>query len=263
MLWAAAHASSRGAELLLVHAIGAPVPGIGDAWDEAVRDGVTAMLEREAARVSREYPELKVRTEIGFDTPARSLVRYSSTAELVVVGTRRTAEERTVRARSRAYQVVAGAHCSVAVVPPTSGPVDNRVVVGVDGSPDSLAAARIASAEADSVGADLVVLHAWSEPAFFGEMTWPPAGLWEAIRDEGARVLAEASAGLQSDFPDLVVERALRESEPTAALLAAADRARLLVVGSRGLHGPARAMLGSTSHDVVLHAPCPVLVARC
>ena len=52
------------------------------------------------------------------------------------------------------------------------------------------------------------------------------------------------------------------QTQPARALLHAAQDARLLVVGSRGLHGVARMLLGSVSHTVIIHAPCPVLVVR-
>jgi nucleotide-binding universal stress UspA family protein len=46
------------------------------------------------------------------------------------------------------------------------------------------------------------------------------------------------------------------------ALLAAAEHADLLVVGSRGIGGFAGLLLGSTSEQLVRHAHCPVLVVR-
>jgi nucleotide-binding universal stress UspA family protein len=52
--------------------------------------------------------------------------------------------------------------------------------------------------------------------------------------------------------------------EPGRSIVAAADaeRADLVVVGTRGLDRAGRFLLGSVSDYVVYHASCPVLVAR-
>jgi len=260
--WAADAAYARRAELVLVHATGRPAPGIEAAWDAMSEAETTAMLEHEAAPVRRELPGLEVRTEIDLDTPARCLTRRSTTALLTVVGTRRMTAAQRVFSGSLAYQVVAGSRGAVAVVPPITGPSENRVVVGADGSPDSVTAVRVGAEEADRIGAVLEVVHAWTEPAVVSGVTWVPPGIGDLTREEERVVLAEATAGLGEDFPDLDIERSLVEAQPAVALLAAASPARLLIVGSRGLHGVARMLLGSTSHAVVLHSPCPVLVVR-
>ena len=49
---------------------------------------------------------------------------------------------------------------------------------------------------------------------------------------------------------------------PATALIAAGAEAELLVVGSHGRRGLSRFLLGSVSHDVLIHAPCVVLVLR-
>ena len=56
----------------------------------------------------------------------------------------------------------------------------------------------------------------------------------------------------------------LTEGKPEAEITALAEEigAGLIVVGSRGLGGIRRTMLGSVSDSVVRHAHCPVLVVR-
>jgi nucleotide-binding universal stress UspA family protein len=156
--------------------------------------------------------------------------------------------------------------CPVAVVrgttrqvpPPRGGPV----VVGVDGSSAGGAALALAADLAVSWGARLVAVHAWSDIAF---------GVDGAARrrpEDGAVLAGLASALLDAELatirpgrPGLVVERSVVADTPLRALLAAADGARMVVVGHRGAGaGPGRS-LGSTSRALVEFVPCPVVVA--
>jgi nucleotide-binding universal stress UspA family protein len=58
------------------------------------------------------------------------------------------------------------------------------------------------------------------------------------------------------------VLRQISPGGPRPALLDAAHRAQMLVVGARGLGGVRGMMLGSVSHAVLHHAPCPVAVVH-
>ncbi|HUX70096.1 MAG TPA: universal stress protein, partial [Cellulomonadaceae bacterium] len=157
---------------------------------------------------------------------------------------------------------VAGSHCPVLVVPQGHGHHGAGVVVGADGSPDGVAAVAEAAAEADRLGQELTVVHAWHAPMPYQSATVLPGSYDERIEQAERVVLAESLAGLSERYPDLVINRTLVHDQPARALLHAAHDARLLVVGSRGLHGVARMLLGSVSHTVIIHAPCPVLVVR-
>jgi nucleotide-binding universal stress UspA family protein len=73
-------------------------------------------------------------------------------------------------------------------------------------------------------------------------------------------VAAEDGKGVDSLALDEVPRLERRHGHPVEVLLAAADNADLVVLGSRGLHGlPA---LGSVSERVAHRATCSVLVVR-
>ena len=140
-----------------------------------------------------------------------------------------------------------------------------RIVVGIDGSPESKEALRWALAEAKLRGARLRVVHTWVVPYIAAGPGLDPvldAGMIEnaerlaedLVRGELDEVAAE-TAGLD-------IERAVVEGTPAAVLLEAAQGADLLVVGSRGRGGFAGLLLGSVSQQCAHHAPCPVVIVR-
>jgi nucleotide-binding universal stress UspA family protein len=76
-------------------------------------------------------------------------------------------------------------------------------------------------------------------------------------------VLDEHVKRLQETEVD-IVEAHLRTGEPDREIVALAEElgAGLIVMGSRGLSGVRRALMGSVSDGVVRHAHCPVMVVR-
>jgi nucleotide-binding universal stress UspA family protein len=261
LVWAARTALARHAPLHVLHAVGLPVVGLETYWDDAVEQAARDLVEKESLRATEAAPGVQVHTVVDQQSPGRALTQRSVDAQLVVVGTHRLTPAERVFSGSLAYQVAAGAHCPVVVVPTLPTEVADRVVVGADGSADSLAAIRAAAVEADRAGLALHVVHAWQQPAVYVDVNL--LAEYDHVFREAAQVLlGESVAGLGEDFPDLVITQDLVQGQAATALLDAAQDARLLVVGSRGLHGVTRMLLGSVSHAVVLHAPCPVLVVR-
>lgn len=134
-----------------------------------------------------------------------------------------------------------------------------RVVVGIDGSPSSEEALRWALRHAALTGAVVEAVGAWeATPLFAGPTVIDPTLEAETARERFGR---ELRAVLGTDPPVEVRERLVR-GNAADVLLAAAEGADLLVVGSRG-HGTfARALLGSVSQRCAMHAPCPVVIVR-
>lgn len=140
-----------------------------------------------------------------------------------------------------------------------------RIVVGVDGSAGARAALEFAAREAALHSARLRVVCAWEIP--------PPAyaGGFAPILDQqtldgfrvGAKtIINEAVAAAKELQPAAECEGAAVQGQPAAVLLEEARRADLIVVSNRGHGGFASLLLGSVSHQLVQHAPCPVTVVR-
>ncbi len=137
------------------------------------------------------------------------------------------------------------------------------VVVGIDGSAESIAALGWAKQYAAATGAKVTAVHAWHYPAAFGqpEGKLPPsvaAEIEERMREE----LAEAVAQVYPDPAGGQVDMLLRYGHPVQVLIDESKDADLLVVGHRG-HGAFTGMLvGSVSIHCVSNAACPVVVVR-
>lgn len=138
------------------------------------------------------------------------------------------------------------------------------VVVGVDGSAESVRALGWAARYAAATGARVQALLAWHYPAAAGQA---PVGVApEPIRGETEAhmqaTLEEAVAKATSGQPSPGVETRLGYGHPAQVLIEASKAADLLVVGSHG-HGAFTGMLvGSVSIHCVTGALCPVVVVR-
>ena len=139
----------------------------------------------------------------------------------------------------------------------------NKIVVGVDGSPGSVAALRWAYAEAALRGAALEAVAVWQYPMMF---TMPAFGAMPDVTDlskqtEEHLLAILRDSGVEST-PEVAVSVSVAEGTAASALTNAAADADLLVVGSRGHGGFAGLLLGSVSHQCTMHAPCPVVVVH-
>jgi len=84
------------------------------------------------------------------------------------------------------------------------------------------------------------------------------ADLSAELNTRAGNAVDEALDGI--DVGDVPVEQHVLEGHPAGVLVEAGAGADLLVVGSRGLGGFARMLLGSVGHEVAHHAPCPTVI---
>ncbi|MFE7765335.1 universal stress protein [Streptomyces sp. NPDC057438] len=135
--------------------------------------------------------------------------------------------------------------------------MSRHVTVGVDGAPESGAAADWAAREALVRKVPLRIVHAYE---------WSGAGTNLAGPDEPRRwadeLLAEVAEELQRGHPSLEISTRLLSGQPAAALAAEADEADLLVLGSRGLSGVMGFLLGSVGRQTISMTEQPVVLVR-
>ncbi|WP_326574931.1 universal stress protein [Streptomyces sp. NBC_00481] len=134
------------------------------------------------------------------------------------------------------------------------------VVVGLDGSAESRAAAEWAAGEAKRRGLSLTLVHvleAVSEPLALARFLGG-----ETRQRWSVRIPREVAEGLKSRHPGLDVSVEQVPGRPAEVLTRAAKDAELLVLGSRGLSGIGGFLVGSVGQAVVAQAEQPVVLVR-
>ncbi|KOU58100.1 stress-inducible protein [Streptomyces sp. MMG1533] len=138
--------------------------------------------------------------------------------------------------------------------------MSRTVIVGLDGSPESRAAAEWAAREAILRGITLKLVNVW-EPVPEPMAQAPLLGA-ETLQHWSQRIPREAAEGLRLRHPGVDVTTQQVAGRAGEVLPDAAKDAELLVLGSRGLGGVGGFMVGSVGLSVVAHAECPVVLVR-
>ena len=204
-----------------------------------------------------------VRTVAVQADPAPGILDLSRDASLLVLGARGLGGFRGLLLGSVSQRILFSPRVPVAIVrseePHREGD-DERIIAAVDGSEDSHDALRWAISEARVRGAELIVVNAWTFSVVgrphrtLTYLTDMFAASSEAILD--AALLAASDA---RELPDRV-EKVSYLGGAAEVILAQAERADLVVVGTRGRGGLKDVTLGSVSQQVARHSPCPVVV---
>jgi nucleotide-binding universal stress UspA family protein len=130
---------------------------------------------------------------------------------------------------------------------------DARIVVGYDGSPDSLAAlawaAKVASLRGEAIVATTII-----DPRETPRGVAWPESWWQEMEAEGRKALAS--------WPDVQVTFERHVGHLVPALLESAGDSSTLVVGSHGHSLLGEMLLGSVSQSAARHAAVPVVVVR-
>ena len=140
--------------------------------------------------------------------------------------------------------------------------------MATDGSEEAELAAGTAADLARSTASELHTVIIFQEAAYvhpYYEARLPKVAeqLRQQAREEIQKVLDEQMRGIQESGVE-VTEAHLRAGQPDGEIVTLAEElgAGLIVMGSRGLGGVRRALMGSVADSVVRHAHCPVMVVR-
>ena len=150
-----------------------------------------------------------------------------------------------------------------------------KILLATDGSREAELAARTAADLAQKTHSQLHVVHAFGI-APIGPPVYPEATNLQSVESEAesegrqriserrARKVLEAEMEKVRSGGDTVAQGHLVEGRVAPEIVALAEEigAGLIVMGSRGLGGIRRALMGSVCDSVVRHAHCPVLMVR-
>ncbi len=162
--------------------------------------------------------------------------------------------------------------------PTISKPLFKKILVAQDGSESSQRAAQAALELAEKLKADLVVLHAIIPPtSYYHSTIASPTGMSLPAPSQHeidayyayARKVAlgivgetESKAKKQGIHVKTEIPEAVSSIVETIVNHASKENVDLIVVGTRGLGGFKKMLLGSVSSGIVSHAHCPVLIVR-
>ena len=276
---AAALAQLHHAKLLLVHgqADDAPLDHPDNAMLEQLGEVSAAVRAEEAKRLGDRVAQLAGRgidvelaTRTGAPGEVVAQIATERHAELIVVGTHGHTGISRFLLGSVATAILRHAPCDVLVCRGTPPGVPSpflRPLVATDFSPTSMRALRNA-ADLTAPGVAIEIVHAWQLPAgswgatLLGQARFP----WSTVRDavlSGAQAQADKLVAGHADLGHpLHVD--LIQGPPASVITHAAEKGGhdLIAIGTHGLKGFRRLLLGSVAESVIRHAPCSVLVAH-
>jgi nucleotide-binding universal stress UspA family protein len=274
--WAALVARTHGGTLHLVHGVSPLYPPMDQTamWaDLAIQLAAGARDRLEELAQPWRDSGLAVECHAETGRPVQVIVAVAERvgARLVVVGTRGHSRLVRLLLGSTAAQVIEKAPCPVLAVHPEDrrpAVLPRLILVPTDFSADARLAAE-SSVELlglDRAQARLLLLHAWQLPGDYALYEYGGAHFLTVHREE-AVAAAGSALGEKADRlrqQGTEVEAVLREGSAAGTIvdLAAERSVGLIAMGTHGVSGLERLVVGSTAQQVVQHAPCPVLTVR-
>ncbi len=265
-----------GSAIRIVSVVPPELVAFASEWTTGLVDDTATRYEaaRREELLSAARSAMAERGEVGValleGRPASAIVNEARAweADLVVVGSRGHGPWQTMILGSVSAEVVDHAPCPVLVV---RGESLEPIIFATDGSDDARRAEALLERWPHSAAAQVTVVTAAQASAPLENGV--PIGLtdevmasWQRDVDEARREcrdIAESSAQrLRHAGYDATGRAVAGDPGPVIVEAARAKGAGLVVIGTRGHGGVTRILLGSVARNVLLHAPCSVLVVR-
>jgi nucleotide-binding universal stress UspA family protein len=263
--WAAGEAVARDVSLSLLHALGPShkavtlAPHAADRAEHRRADG-EKLLERTERTLHREFPGLRTDTELDDDSAIHALSALSIGAGLIVTGSRGHGRVTGMLLGSVSHRLAAHSHCPLVIVRAAQGPeTRNEVVLGVEDD-HTEAATHFAFAAAERYGATLHAVSCWYPRTGYYGQTGMHYGEVDDVRDDVRRTVEVLLEEYRSAHPGVPVEITPSRANPVPALVEAANRARLLVIGAHRHEGSPAIGNGHVVDGVLAQSATPVAV---
>jgi nucleotide-binding universal stress UspA family protein len=235
---------------------------------ERAEDAARKLLEGQAEKIEEMDLEISdVHAVAG--RPDTEIVRVAEEvrAGLVVLGSRGLGPVRRAVMGSVSLSVVHHSHGSVLVVRGEGGDLPGPILLAVDGSEQARVAAEAAAEISSSTDSGLHVVFVMPTAEHLYGHHFYARELQESVREQAedeVRAFLDEQVGRIEDHGGKVEDTHMAIGRPDAEIVKLAEElgVGLTVVGSRGLGGVRRALVGSVSDSVVRHAHGPVLVVR-
>lgn len=215
-------------------------------------------VRRAQQQLALHAPSVTTRVRTAGGDRRRVLVQLGDEADLLVLGTRPTADGRPHLLAGLAARVAESAACPTVVVPSDWRPSAGPVVVGVEGDGSDAEAADLAAREAIVLHRDLVLVHAWRLAV--GMARGLEVDRHESLEHAAAVRLDRVAERVRAEHPDARIVPVLERGDAIDALVRAAGGASLLVVGRHAVTLIDRILLRSVSRGVLERPACPIAV---
>jgi len=269
-------ALSTGARLAVCHIIPSQLRSnpLFPQFNRAAAVKVPLEVDRAAEAVSNRVAEITGRTGehvtimVDHGSPHAELLKAAEqwNASLIVLGSHGMTSTTGIFLGSVGHKIIQCAHSTVLVARPSNR--EGGIVAGTDFSDPALPAISAAIDEASRTKRPLTIVHSlelgfsMASPGAIALGELPPIVSGEdfaAMQHNARERLLEALRSFEADAEALVTTG----PAGLALITAAKERnANLLVVGTTGLTGLSRILLGSVAEEVASKAPCSVLITR-